>query len=93
LCIPDISLRAEVSGAEIGGDDLRDNRFIVLFVGGGLLIIALAMLIVPGRAIVFIPLALAILTTEFKWAKNWLISARQWMRVRFQKTNRAKAKR
>ena len=43
------------------------------------------MLVLPGPAIVFIPLGLAILATEFLWARKWLLTARQWLRGRFQK--------
>jgi cation-transporting P-type ATPase F len=55
------------------------RRLIVLFVGGTLLLIGVLMLVLPGPAIVFIPLGLAVLATEFRWAKNWLTTARQWI--------------
>jgi hypothetical protein len=41
------------------------------------------MLILPGPAIIFIPLGLAILATEFAWAKNWLSRTRQFIQHRF----------
>jgi uncharacterized protein (TIGR02611 family) len=59
------------------------RRVIVLLAGGILVAIGLVMLVLPGPAIVFIPLGLAILATEFRWAKNWLTATRQWIRSRF----------
>jgi uncharacterized protein (TIGR02611 family) len=64
------------------------RRLIVLFVGGTLLVIGVVMLVLPGPAIVFIPLGLAILATEFAWAKNWLSQARQFIRHRFKSKRR-----
>jgi uncharacterized protein (TIGR02611 family) len=61
------------------------RRVIVFFAGGVILTIGLAMLVLPGPAIVFVPLGLAILATEFRWARKWLSTARQWLRGRFQK--------
>jgi len=61
------------------------RRLIVFFVGGFFLILGVAMLILPGPAILLIPLGLAILATEFRWARKWLSAARQWLRGRFQK--------
>lgn len=39
-------------------------------VGFTLLIVGVAMLVLPGPAIVVIPVALAILATEFLWARR-----------------------
>jgi tellurite resistance protein TerC len=64
---------------------------IVFFAGGSLFAIGLAMLILPGPAIILIPLGLAILATEFRWARKWLATARQWVRGRFQKIRLKKA--
>ena len=57
----------------------------MFFAGGVILMIGLVMLVLPGPAIVFIPLGLAILATEFRWARKWLSTARQWLRGRFHK--------
>lgn len=61
------------------------RRIIVFCAGGIILIIGFVMLILPGPAIIFIPLGLAILATEFRWARKWLSTVRQWLRGRFQK--------
>ena len=42
-------------------------------VGGTVLLVGVAMLVLPGPAFVVIPLGLAILATEFVWAR-WLLS-------------------
>jgi tellurite resistance protein TerC len=61
------------------------RRLIIFFVGGLFLILGVAMLVLPGPAVLFIPLGLAILATEFRWARKWLSTVRQWLRGRFQK--------
>jgi len=61
------------------------RRVIVLVAGGATLTIGLIMLVLPGPAIIFIPLGLAILATEFRWARKWLSIARQWLGGRFQR--------
>jgi tellurite resistance protein TerC len=61
------------------------RRVTVFFAGGVILTIGVVMLVLPGPAIVFIPLGLAILAIEFRWARKWLVTCRQWLRGRFQK--------
>jgi tellurite resistance protein TerC len=39
---------------------------MIFFVGGLLLIVGVAMLVLPGPALVLIPIGLAILATEFR---------------------------
>ena len=48
------------------------KRFWVGAAGGIVLAAGFAMLVLPGPAIVVIPLGLAILAVEFAWAKRWL---------------------
>ena len=48
------------------------KRIIVGIVGFTVLIIGIAMILLPGPAIVVIPLGLAILATEFVWARRLL---------------------
>ena len=43
------------------------------------MIIGVAMIVLPGPAVVVIPLGLAILGTEFLWARLWLRRARKLM--------------
>ncbi|MGZ4989050.1 MAG: PGPGW domain-containing protein [Limisphaerales bacterium] len=63
---------------------------IVFIVGGVTLSVGLVMLVLPGPAIVFRPLGLAILATEFRWARKLLSSARQWFRRRVKKSDQNK---
>jgi uncharacterized protein (TIGR02611 family) len=50
------------------------KRLIVVVIGFTVLIAGVAMIILPGPAFVFIPAGLAILATEFLWAKKLLQS-------------------
>ena len=49
------------------------RRLVVAVVGGTILLAGVAMLMLPGPAFIVIPLGLAILATEFVWAR-WLLS-------------------
>ena len=48
------------------------RRLIVLVVGATILMAGLAMIVLPGPAVVVIPLGLAVLGTEFIWARRLL---------------------
>jgi len=50
----------------------RIKRIIIGIVGFTVLLIGLAMIVLPGPAILVIPLGLAILATEFVWARRLL---------------------
>ena len=49
-------------------------------VGFTLLFVGVAMLVLPGPAIVVIPIALAILATEFLWARRLLTKIKDRLR-------------
>ncbi|MBP1622231.1 MAG: Integral rane protein TerC [Acidobacteria bacterium] len=52
---------------------LRHARRIVIFVVGmTVLLIGIALLVLPGPAFIVIPVGLAILATEYAWARRWL---------------------
>ena len=53
------------------------KKILVAVAGGTLLIAGVAMIVLPGPAIVVIPTALAILAVEFLWARRWLACLRQ----------------
>ena len=53
------------------------QKLVVLITGGTLLLVGIAMVILPGPAIVVIPVALAILATEFSFARRWLAISRR----------------
>jgi tellurite resistance protein TerC len=48
------------------------RRIAISIVGGTVLLIGFAMLILPGPGLVVIPLGLAILGIEYAWARVWL---------------------
>jgi hypothetical protein len=52
------------------------KRIIVAVVGGTVLAVGLALVVLPGPAFLVIPAGLAILAMEFAWAKRWLRKAR-----------------
>lgn len=54
-------------------------RSIVLVVGGTVVAIGVAMLVLPGPAFVVIPAGLAILATEFVWARRLLLRVRAYV--------------
>lgn len=54
----------------------KGKRIIVAIVGGTVLAVGFALLVLPGPAIVVIPAGLAILAMEFAWARRWLRKAR-----------------
>ena len=53
------------------------RRIAVAVVGGTVLAIGVALIVLPGPAFVVIPLGLAILSAEFAWARYWLRKVKQ----------------
>jgi uncharacterized protein (TIGR02611 family) len=53
------------------------RRVIVGVVGGTILLVGVAMIVLPGPAVVVIPVGLAVLATEFIWARRWLRRTRK----------------
>lgn len=48
------------------------KRLIISLVGFTILVLGILMIILPGPAVIFIPLGLGILATEFAWARKLL---------------------
>ncbi len=48
------------------------RKVVVAVVGGTVVVVGIAMLALPGPAVVVIPLGLGILALEFAWARHWL---------------------
>lgn len=48
------------------------RRIAISLVGGSVLAFGIALIVLPGPALVVIPLGLAILGAEFAWARIWL---------------------
>ncbi len=56
------------------------KKTLVAVAGGALLVAGVAMIVLPGPAIVVIPAALALLAVEFLWARRCLT----WLRERYE---------
>jgi uncharacterized protein (TIGR02611 family) len=51
------------------------RKLVVVVIGGTVLAIGVLMIVLPGPAVLFIPLGLAILSIEFVWARVLLKKA------------------
>ena len=60
------------------------KRFLVAVLGTSVLLIGIAMIVLPGPAVLVIPAGLAILATEYLWARRAL----RWTRRRFARMRR-----
>src|SRR5262245_32139808 len=56
------------------------RKIVIGIVGSFVLLVGVAMIFLPGPAFVVIPLGLAILATEFSWARNYLMKVRDGFR-------------
>jgi uncharacterized protein (TIGR02611 family) len=48
------------------------RRIAIAVVGSTVLLVGIAMLVLPGPALLVIPIGLGILGLEFAWARHWL---------------------
>jgi tellurite resistance protein TerC len=69
------------------------RRVVVTVIGGTVLLIGIAMIILPGPAFVVIPAALAILGLEFEWARRWLLKAKEMLQKTKDRATRGGSKR
>jgi hypothetical protein len=53
------------------------RRIGVALLGGSLVVLGVAMLVLPGPAFLVIPLGLGVLGAEFAWARRWLAALRR----------------
>ena len=53
------------------------RRMVVIVAGFTVLVAGIAMIVLPGPAVVVIPIGLAILATEFIWARKLLNSVKE----------------
>jgi uncharacterized protein (TIGR02611 family) len=70
-------------------DKPRVRKVIVAVIGSTIVLFGLALIILPGPAVIVIPVGLAILATEFAWARQlvrrggvFYNKARRWRRRR-----------
>ena len=48
------------------------RKLAIATIGASIVALGVAMLVLPGPAILVIPLGLAVLAVEFAWARRWL---------------------
>jgi tellurite resistance protein TerC len=53
------------------------RKVVIGVVGGSVLALGAALIVLPGPAFLVIPLGLGILSLEFAWARRWLQVARE----------------
>jgi uncharacterized protein (TIGR02611 family) len=53
------------------------TKIVVSVVGFAVLLLGVITIVTPGPAVVLIPLGLAILSSEYDWARRWLAKAKQ----------------
>jgi len=53
------------------------KRLVVAVIGFTILAAGIAMIVLPGPAVVVIPVGLAILATEFIWARKLLVTVKE----------------
>jgi tellurite resistance protein TerC len=56
------------------------KRVLILLLGGTVLAVGVALIVLPGPAFIVIPAGLAILAIEFAWARRWLQRVREGVR-------------
>ncbi len=67
----------------MNGESLKNlKRLVVAIIGTTVLVIGIAMIFLPGPALIVIPAALGILATEFAWARRALHKVREHIQKR-----------
>ena len=67
------------------------RRPIIGVIGGTVLLIGVALIVLPGPAFIVIPVGLAILATEFAWARRYLDKERRLIEKAKEKRKRKKS--
>ena len=52
------------------------RKLVIAIIGGTVLLIGVALIVLPGPAFIVIPIGLAILATEFGWARSMVDRAK-----------------
>lgn len=56
---------------------VQAKRLVIIVIGFTILAAGIAMIVLPGPAIIVIPVGLAILATEFIWARKLLLTVKE----------------
>jgi uncharacterized protein (TIGR02611 family) len=66
------------------------RKLVIAVIGGTVVLIGVALIVLPGPAFIVIPIGLAILATEFAWARSALNRAKAMVaRVRGKQPDKA----
>lgn len=85
LISPQFVLKARQLGWSIRRPTMKPfKRVVIAVMGGTVLALGIALIVLPGPAFLVIPAGLVILAIEFAWAKQWLRAARAIWRGRSQ---------
>ena len=66
----------------------KARQLVVAVIGTTVVIIGIIMIFTPGPAVVVIPLGLAILATEFVWARTLLHQVKTYIEKKVKKTKK-----
>jgi tellurite resistance protein TerC len=66
------------------------KRLIVIVVGSTILLIGIAMLVLPGPAVLVIPIGLGVLATELVWARRLLTKLKSTFQKRKENASRGR---
>mgnify|MGYP000734168311 CR=1 FL=1 len=69
------------------------KRLMLTVLGGILLVMGVVFILLPGPAILFLPIGLALLSLEFNWAKRGLRHCQRWMKKSALQMDKLMAKR
>jgi len=56
------------------------RKLFLTLVGAIFVFLGILFILLPGPAVLFLPLGLALLSLEYAWAKSWLRKCQVWMR-------------
>ena len=73
------------------GDYKQTRKAVVAIIGGTVICIGALMIVLPGPAFIVIPTGLAILATEFAWARRLLKRVKQKFGMGSQSAKRARS--
>jgi tellurite resistance protein TerC len=62
------------------------RKLVVAVVGTSLILIGVAMIVLPGPAIIVVPLGLGVLGLEFTWARRFLRTLKERARATLERT-------
>lgn len=65
------------------------KKLFITLAGAACLFVGVFFVLLPGPAVIFLPLGLALLSLEYPWAKVWLRKVQRWFRKSAVQTDKA----